>query len=99
MPLLPRRFERLRSVLKGRMADLTVLMEAGNTASERRWTHGKQVLLARPMGWPQTSRWTAPSGHQRGSNAPWPWALPRDDAEGGHQRSRRAVHRADARPC
>ena len=27
MPLLPRRFERLRSVLKGRMADLTVLME------------------------------------------------------------------------
>ena len=28
MPLLPRRFERLRSVLNGRMADLTVLMEA-----------------------------------------------------------------------
>ena len=28
MPLLPRRFERLRSVLKGRMANLTVLMEA-----------------------------------------------------------------------
>ena len=27
MPLLPRRFERLRSVLNGRMADLTVLME------------------------------------------------------------------------
>ena len=28
MPLLPRRFERLRSVLNGRMGDLTVLMEA-----------------------------------------------------------------------
>ena len=28
MPLLPCCFERLRSVLNGRMADLTVLMEA-----------------------------------------------------------------------
>jgi hypothetical protein len=27
MPLLPRRFQRLQQVLKGRMADLTVLME------------------------------------------------------------------------
>jgi len=28
LPPLPRRFERLRSVLNGRMGDLTVLMEA-----------------------------------------------------------------------
>ena len=27
MPLLPRRFERLKAVLNGRMADLTVLLE------------------------------------------------------------------------
>ena len=27
MPLLPRRFERLKAVLNGRMADLTVLLD------------------------------------------------------------------------